>query len=232
VSAAVSCAVRSSARVPSARPAPLPAAVRWVRGSAEYQGLLRQAYTVATDRLARLTRGLPAGRWGVILDADETVLDNSLYEERRAAAHRAFSDATWAAWVREEAAGALPGAARFADTVHALGGKVVIVTNRADSLCAATRANFRRVGVRADLVVCRKPGEPDKNPRFERVEQGTASAALPPLTVVEWIGDNIEDFPHLTQAARSDPAALSPFGRRSFLVPNPMYGSWDPESSP
>ena len=80
-------------------------------------------------------------------------------------------------------------------------------------------------GLRADLVLCRTPGQSDKNPRYRAVEAGTTPAGLPPLRVVAWIGDNIRDFPALDQDAGA--AALAPFGERYFMLPNPMYGSWE-----
>jgi 5'-nucleotidase (lipoprotein e(P4) family) len=217
---------------PAAAPAPLPAALRWMRRSAEYRALTRQIYALAALRLDELARGRPAGSWAVILDADETVLDNSEYERRRAAMDSGYSDASWAAWVRERAAGLVPGAAGFTTTVKGLGGRVVIVTNRADSLCADTRANLGAAGIATDLVLCMPPGESNKNPRFERVQQGTAAPGLLALSVVEWIGDNIQDFPHLTQAARSDSTALAEFGSRFFVLPNPVYGSWERNEEP
>ena len=58
------------------------------------------------------------------------------------------------------------------------------------------------------------------------VQAGTAAEGIPALTVVEWLGDNILDFPGMTQDARNDPAAFSEFGKRYFILPNPMYGSW------
>lgn len=215
-----------------AAPAPLPAALRWMRRSAEYRALTRQTYAFAALRLDDLARGRAAGSWAVILDADETVLDNSEYERRRASVDSGYTDASWAAWVRERAAGAVPGAAGFTAAVRSLGGRVVIVTNRADSLCADTRANLQAAAVPADLVLCMPPGESDKNPRFERVQQGTAAPGLPALTVVEWIGDNIQDFPHLSQAARNDSTAFADFGRRFFVLPNPVYGSWERNQEP
>src|SRR5690348_15365830 len=67
-----------------AAPRQLPNDVRWFRTSAEYRALTRQAYRVATERLPELSRGLAPQSWAVILDADETVLDNSEYQRRRA----------------------------------------------------------------------------------------------------------------------------------------------------
>ena len=216
-----------TAPAPAAARATLPGALRWMRRSAEYRAIARQTYALAAERLPALTQGLATGSWGVILDADETVLDNGEYEQRRAEVDSGYSAASWVAWVREGSAPAVPGAAAYIAFAHSLGGRVVIVTNRADSLCEPTRANLARVGAPADLVLCQAPGSSDKNARFESVQRGTASTTLAALTVVQWLGDNIQDFPRMTQAARTDPAALARFGRDWFILPNPLYGSWE-----
>ena len=205
----------------------LPNDVKWVRTSAEYRALARQAYALAGERLPGLSRGIAAQTWAVILDANETVLDNSEYQRRLAVAHSGFDPQGWTAWVNERAAPAVAGAPEFTARVHSLGGRVVIVTNRSMAECESTRENLRTAGVAADVVLCQPPGEGNKNPRFERVQNGTAAPGIPALTVIEWLGDNIEDFPGLTQAARTDSVALAQFGRKYFVLPNPMYGSWE-----
>jgi 5'-nucleotidase (lipoprotein e(P4) family) len=205
----------------------LPNDLRWFRNSAEYRALTTQVYRQAAVRLPDLARGRARDSWAVILDADETVLDNSEYQRRRAVVDSAFSDATWVPWVRERAATAVPGAVDFTRLVRTMGGKVAIVTNRADSLCAETRENLTKVGVNADVVLCQPPGQSDKNPRFQRIQNGTGTG-LPALTVVAWFGDNIQDFPGLTQQVmRDDATKMNDFGSRFFVLPNPMYGSWD-----
>lgn len=204
----------------------LPNDIRWFRTSAEYRALTRQAFQLAADKLPELSRGLAANSWAVIMDADETVLDNSEYQRRLAVQHAQYRDATWAQWVNERAATAVPGAPEYTKRVRDAGGRVVIVTNRADSLCTATRANLQTAGITADVVLCQPPGGSDKNPRFQAVQQGTAASGVPKLSVVEWVGDNILDFPNLSQDARKDPRVLAEFGHRYFILPNPMYGSW------
>jgi 5'-nucleotidase (lipoprotein e(P4) family) len=224
----------SPPRSPTPAPSPrsvatdsLPNDVKWVRNSAEYRALTRQVYATAGDRLPELARGLRAQRWAVILDADETVLDNSEYQRRLAVAHTPFDSKGWTAWVNERAAPAVPGALEFTKLVHSLGGLVAIVTNRSMAECDATRENLKSIGIEADVVLCQPPGEGNKNPRFQRVQSGTAAPGLPALTVVEWLGDNIQDFPSLTQTVRTDSTALGQFGKRYFVLPNPMYGSWE-----
>lgn len=211
---------------PLAFPRRLPNEVKWFRTAAEYRALTRQTYEIATSRLLELSRGLPNQGWAVILDADETVLDNSEYQRRRSMVDSGYTEATWAAWVNERAAPAVPGAPEFTRAVHTAGGRIAIVTNRADSLCASTRINLQTAGIEADLVLCQTPGPSDKNPRFQKVQNGTAAAGVPPLTVVAWVGDNILDFPGMSQASRNDPRALDAFGTKFFILPNPMYGSW------
>lgn len=220
----------SRSAMPAPAPSPgasYPTELRWFRTSAEYRALALESYRTAAAHLPALSAGMASGSWAVILDADETVLDNSEYQRRLAVAHARFSDSSWSPWVRERAAGAVPGAVDFTRQVHALGGRVAIVTNRADSLCGETRQNLAAIGVTADIVLCQPPGESDKNPRFQRIASGTAVAGMPALKVVEWLGDNIQDFPGLTQAARDRPDLLADFGVRFFVLPNPMYGSWE-----
>lgn len=205
---------------------PLPNEIRWFRNSAEYRALTQQVYSTAAARLPGLSSGLARSSWAVILDADETVLDNSEYQRRRAVLDSGFTNDSWTQWVNERAAVAVPGAVDFTKFVHAIGGMVVIVTNRSIDVCDATRANLALIGVMPDLLLCQPKGESDKNPRFQRVQNGTAESGIPALKVVAWVGDNIQDFPNLTQAARDNPAVLAEFGRKYFVLPNPMYGSW------
>jgi len=210
----------------------LPNDIAWFRFSAEYRALTRQAYRVASERLPELSRALPARSWAVIFDVDETILDNSEYEQRRFLLDSAYTEPSWNVWVNERAATAVPGAPEFIRRVKELGGRVAIVTNRTESQCAVTRDNLRTIGVEPDLLLCQAPGQSDKNPRFRRIQDGSAVAGVPALTVVAWVGDNILDFPGMSQEVRwSNPAALADFGVRYFILPNPMYGSW-PHSEP
>jgi 5'-nucleotidase (lipoprotein e(P4) family) len=206
--------------------------IHWFRSSAEYRGIALEVYRDAGAHLTELTRGLAPGAWAVILDADETVLDNSLHERRLADRNESFTETEWARWVRERAATAVPGAVEFTRKVQALGGRVAIVTNRADSLCAPTRDNLKSIGIDADVVLCQPGVESNKNPRFQKIQSGTAAGGLPALTVVEWLGDNIQDFPDLTQAVRTVAGGYADFGIRYFLLPNPMYGSWEKNPEP
>lgn len=221
------CAASAPTAPAPAAPATTPGAIHWYRTAAEQRAVYEQVFAWAGERVTAAARDVMEP-WGVILDADETVLDNSAYQLRRARQGLGYTPESWNEWVREEAASALPGAVAFIRHVKALGGRVAIVTNRDDAVCAETRRNLRAVGVEADVVLCRTPGPSEKETRFRMVQEGTTEAGLPPLRVLAWVGDNIQDFPGGSQALRdADPSELAGFGTRFFVLPNPMYGSWE-----
>jgi 5'-nucleotidase (lipoprotein e(P4) family) len=224
-----------AAPAPAVAPSPSPTvslappAIRWVRASAEHRALFLQVYRAATAHVEREAARREAGTWAVVLDADETVLDNSLYQLERAQAGLPFDPASWTAWCARREAVALPGAPAFLSRVQALGGKVVIVTNRSAAECPDTEAVFKARGLVHDAMLCRPDGSSsDKNPRFAAVARGTTAAGLPPLEVLAFLGDNIQDFPEKGQALRAQgDESFADFGARFFVLPNPMYGSWE-----
>lgn len=191
-------------------------AVHWYRNSAEMRAIYEQTFALAAERLRAVSRDLPRGSWGVIMDVDETLLDNSGYVVE----FGRYTPETWDIWTARKAAPALPGARKFTDTVRGLGGKVVLVTNREQKACADTEMNLHRAGIAHDRIVCMTDMR-DKNPRFREIQSGANGTQ--PLQVLMWVGDNIEDFPGLTQHEPD----LREFGVRYFVLPNPSYGSWE-----
>jgi len=205
-------------RAPRAPASTVADGIHWFRNAAEQKAVYVQTYQAALRAARELSAGKTPGSWAVVMDVDETILDNSEFQKRLGT--RPFDPKDWSAWVDEGQATLLPGAKTFIDGVNELQGRVALVTNRAEAECPATEDNLRRVGIRYALILCARGGNGDKNPRFRRVAEGTAGQ--PPLEILLWVGDNIQDFPALTQAT----ADFSQFGTRYFALPNPMYGSW------
>jgi 5'-nucleotidase (lipoprotein e(P4) family) len=204
----------------------MPLEIHWVRNSAEYRASVAQAFALAGSRAEELAEGREEGTWAVVLDVDETVLSNSTYQKERAELSKGYSWQSWRAWVQRREADVLPGATAFLERVHALGGRVALVTNRRAAECPDTEANLEAEGVPYDLILCRED-ERDKQPRWDMIEDGSASEELPPVEIVMWVGDNIHDFPGLEQAVRLEgDEALASFGSAHIVIPNPMYGSW------
>lgn len=198
----------------------IPMGIFWFRDSAERRAIYVETYRAATAAARAGSAGLAPRSWGVILDIDETVLDNSEYSFRHGPG---WEETSWDAWTREHAARRLPGAREFIDAViDELHGQVILITNRAQKECADTEINLRGEGIRYDRILCDDTGAQDKNPRFRLVQQGTPGGPGP-LNVLLWVGDNIRDFPQLSQKDPGDPAD---YGVHYFVLPNPMYGSW------
>lgn len=217
--------VPDPAPTPEAAAVDTPPGIHWVRTAAEHRVIYETTFAAAAEAVAERVSRMDRA-WAVVVDADETLLDNSLYQLRRARQGLGYTPESWNDWVREEAAPALPGAVAFTRRVRELGGIVAVVTNRDDSVCAETRRNLSAEGVIWDLVLCRT-GPSDKDTRFAMVAEGTTPVGLPALEIVAFVGDNIEDFPGGEQRLRAAPGdRLTDFGTRFFVLPNPMYGSW------
>jgi 5'-nucleotidase (lipoprotein e(P4) family) len=248
---------RSAAPQQPAEPAP-PAlnyadtnlnATLWAQGTVEHDASYRGIYAQATrqlaaalkqkdwDALPKAERKKPAKNLkpAVIVDVDETVLDNSPYQARLIRDGKEFDEFSWDQWCREQRAAPLPGALEFAKAAAAKGVTVFYLTNRAQHLNEATLANLRAAGfpvaeketvfLGLGTVVegCEAAGS-DKGCRRELVGRK--------YRVLAMVGDQLGDFIDVennTVAARAEAAKAYEgwFGERWFMLPNPTYGSWD-----
>jgi 5'-nucleotidase (lipoprotein e(P4) family) len=203
--------------------------IKWVRESIEYATLTRMVYRMATGAVEVAAPRLPAGRWTVVLDIDETTLDNSDYFLERAAYGQPFDDSTWDAWMARRAARAVPGVQEFVATVRRLGGRVAYITDRRAAAREDTRANLLALGLIADgdLLCLRSSAGGTKRERRTTLTAGAGACAWPneAMTVAAYVGDQLGDFPG-PEEPDADAGADAGFGRRFFLLPDPMYGSW------
>jgi 5'-nucleotidase (lipoprotein e(P4) family) len=201
--------------------------VKYVRDSEEYAALSRQVYRLAGRAVQQAAK---RGTWAVVLDIDETTLDNSTYELENAAYHRSFGSASWDAWVRRVEAGTVPGVAEFVAGVRRQGGRIAWISNRSDSTREATRANLERAGLwhAADRLCLETDTAYTKRVRRAELMAGSGRCGWSnePVSVVAYVGDQMSDFPG---GGEQDPDAGpsdAAFGTRFFLLPNPMYGRW------
>ena len=223
-------------------------AVAWVQRSAEYAAVTTTIYRAATDHLDTLLKSgedalVPAERGNpaqglppaIIMDVDETVLDNSPYQARLVRNGKEFEDLTWDQWVAEKQAKPVPGVVAFAQAADAKGITVLYVSNRAEHLQAATLANLKAVGlpVKSDEVFlglgtfvkdCEQQGS-EKLCRRKLAGQQ--------YRVLMQFGDQLGDFVQIlanTPQARAELSAqyATWWGERWWMLPNPTYGSWEP----
>jgi len=244
-----SCAARSSGPATPAAAGTAGAhenlnAVLWVQTSLEFEASALQAYRLAQLQLdtaladptwtAALEQQGDASKLppAVIVDVDETVLDNSYYQARMIRDNTAYATATWDPWVAEAHATAVPGALEFTQHAAKKGVTVFYVTNRTASLEAPTRKNLAAVGFPladgVDTVLVR--GE---RPEWNASAKGPRRAFVAKAyRILMLIGDDLGDFVVNASGApaerRSHTAAQSEWwGRRWIMIPNPTYGSWE-----
>jgi 5'-nucleotidase (lipoprotein e(P4) family) len=204
-------------------------AVLWQHTSAEAMRLYEQCYELARIKLDNNLQARDPNdprQPAVIVDVDETVLDNSPYEVEAIADGRTYTKAFWKDWVRKEDAEALPGSVEFLRYAADRGCVVFYITNRAADEKGFTVENLRRLGFPHidDLHVMAKDSTSDKTARRAKVASGHP--------VVLLVGDQLTDFDERLKDRSSDHgkgtviALRDTLSRYFVLLPNPMYGTW------
>lgn len=203
--------------------------IKWVRDSAEYQALTRMVYALATRALPPLGAPAPKELRAVVLDLDETALDNSVFQLERIAYGLPYELSAWNSWCERRAAGAVPGALDFVHAARARGLRVAWISDRRESSRVATRDNVVALSLWAEGdLLCLKTDDAayNKTARRKELREGAGACSLgAPASVVAYVGDQLGDFP---SASEPSPNVQEPdaFGRTLFLLPNPMYGLW------
>lgn len=202
----------------------------WMRTSAEYRALVYQGYNMALN-IVKMAVADPSHQrkpLAIVLDADETVVDNTkLMGESIANGNGRFDAPWWREAVHKGESRAMPGAVEFLNEVHKQGVEIFYVSNRyAPVNLDVTIQNFKELGfpsVDKDHVLLFEK-DSDKQPRFDVIAKKYA--------VVVYMGDNAGDFPIGTKgktlAERNDiiDAHKEDFGTTFVVFPNPAYGSW------
>lgn len=209
-------------------------AVLWTQSAAEYRALAFQAFSLAQLRLDQdlaqhRSRRNRAKRPAIIVDADETVLDNSRFQAELLLRDAAYTSQSWTAWCERADAGAVPGAVEFLNYAFRHGARVFYITNRRQTEQAGTVANLKKLGfpdVSDDTVMIREQGATaSKESRRESVRSR--------YRIVLLIGDNLNDFnddfagKSIADRKAQVDRERAEFGSQYIVIPNPMYGDWE-----
>ena len=181
----------------------------------------------------------------VVADLDETILDNARFQSAMDAAVWAdgtdigYTPKRWEQWERDNAEEVelVPGAGPFIAEVEKLKIVMVYISNRLERLKDSTiRAlalngiNTRDLQDGLELRLLLKKETSNKQDRIRQVEVK--------YHVVAYLGDNLGDFPgepeqskdlaqQLAARRKNVDSAADLWGTRYFMLPNPVYGSWD-----
>jgi 5'-nucleotidase (lipoprotein e(P4) family) len=207
---------------------PLLLSVLWYQKSAEMKAIYLQSYNIAGMSLEQKLSGRKSSKpAAVILDIDETVLDNSPVEVAQISGNLPFSDSLWLSWVVREEAGVLPGAAEFLNFAKSKGVEIFYVTNREyPQEFQPTLNNLKKHNLPfADSThLLLKTDESSKGKR--------RAAIAEKYDVLMLIGDNLADLASDFDSRKEDlgfgavDSNRQKFGVDFIVLPNPMYGPW------
>ena len=198
----------------------LPNDVRWVVKSDEYNILCKQIYNTAWEKLSPVLEKSDS-RTCIVMDLDETVLDNSKYQIDITNKNESYTPETWSEWVNLQEAELVPGAKDFIDKVREHEVRIVFLSNRMDKNKLPTIENMKKLGVTSDsdIFLLRKDKADKKPVRRSEIVNGIGRfSEIGPLKVLAYFGDAKHDFPENDD--------YFTFGKNMFMFPNPMYGKW------
>jgi len=244
VAAALACLVLPPALAGEATPQnDLLNAELWMQTAVEYRANCLTVYALAK---LRLNEALADKTWtaydqtvnyqdlppAVILDLDETAIDNSAYEAGLVVTGANFNPKTWDEWTKAEQAKAVPGAVEFTKYADAKGVKVFYISNRTADQKEVTEQNLQALGFpmggNVDTVLMQKD-RPEwssgaKGSRFAYVAQS--------YRVLLLFGDQFGDFSDkynggIAEREKAFEELKAHFGHDWIALANPGYGSWE-----
>lgn len=209
-------------------------AVLWQNSSAEAYWLYRQAYEAALSKMmwniVEVSKSHAEGQvrrpLAVIVDIDETVLDNSPYQIEAVKNGRTFDQNEWKVWTDKATAKPSPGALDFLKLAKAATCEVFYITNRDVREKASTLKNLNDLGFpfADDAHLLLMDGASDKTERRARVRATHE--------VVLLVGDQLRDFDERFKDRSVDngrnvvDAMADSLSKYFVLLPNPMYGTY------
>ena len=216
------CAAPQKAAAPSA-PAQADGTLSllWTQTSVEFAAVTRAAFSQAASALPALVAdpaavaaveqttaaALPPA---VVLDLDETVLDNSAYQVWLIKTGQSYASDTWAAWCDAGEATLVPGAREFLLGAVAQGVTPIYISNRDASCEAATRRNLEAAGIPiveasgVDAVLLKK-----EQPTWGSDKGSRRLEVAKRFRIVMLVGDNFGDFLDGVSLSIADRAALA-----------------------
>jgi 5'-nucleotidase (lipoprotein e(P4) family) len=202
----------------------------WLQSSAEAKALIYQAFNIARLRLdqdlKRKGRKYNSKKRAIVVDVDETIVDNSPYQAKNILIGREYTSSNWAEWIDLANAKALPGAVEFLNYAKSRGVEVFFITNRKVRGYDATLKNLKELGfpVTKKNLFLREGKSHSKEVRRQRV--------LKTHRFVLLMGDTLGDFGPFFEKQSFDKRDKlvdqyrQEFGRKFIILPNPMYGEW------
>ena len=199
--------------------AKLPNDVRWVVSSDEYRynciQTFQMAYHAILEQCSNINNPI------IVMDLDETILDNSKYQVWLYEKGETYNPESWSEWVNKKEAKLVPGAKEFILNYKKIkNSKIIFISNRMDKNLAATKKNMKDLEILFDddIFLLRLDKADTKIVRRSEVLNGIGRMQeYGKQYVIAYFGDAMGDFP-------DDPSYQWTLNK--FIFPNPMYGKW------
>jgi 5'-nucleotidase (lipoprotein e(P4) family) len=215
-------------------------AILFMQKAAEYRALCYQAFywgkrtleddEKASKKLPKAQRKMPRA---VVVDIDETMLDNSPAQAFGAKNRLPFDSKRWYEWGEMRKAKAIPGAVDFANYAKQKSVRVFYVSNRDDVQQQATIDNLKAVGfpdISPENVLLRQR---DASGKYVSTKEPRRMAIAEKYRIVILMGDNLNDLSNVFESKSvADRFAevektRELWGNKFIVLPNAMYGEWE-----
>jgi|AMQJ01.1.fsa_nt_gi 5'-nucleotidase (lipoprotein e(P4) family) len=203
--------------------------VLWYQKSAEMKAIYYQSFNWAKLRIDMVLEKKASQNLAVVVDIDETMLDNSPSEVRSINTGIGYSKETWSEWTSQINAKALPGAVEFSKYAESKGVTVFYISNRSVKDFGVTLQNLQneKFAFADSSHLLLKSTTSSKEARRNIVNEN--------YEIILLIGDNLLDFSEIFEDRSNNygfdivEENKELFGDIFIVLPNPMYGNWERE---
>tara|TARA_Y100000768_G_scaffold98893_1_gene72204 strand:+ start:1741 stop:2637 length:897 start_codon:yes stop_codon:yes gene_type:complete len=159
--------------------------------------------------------------YAIVMDLDETVLDNSQYQVQLFRKNETFNQTSWSEWVNMEKATLLSGAKEFINFARSKNIQIIFMSNRMNYNLEPTKNNLKALGVvqDTDIFLLRLDKADKKDVRRSEIFNSKGRMKeYPQYEVIAYFGDQYGDFPSVKNNEE--------WPKQYYMFPNPMYGKW------
>lgn len=199
----------------------------WYQHASEYRAIAFQTYNMAQGKLDHILKSVRFAKPPcIVLDLDETCLNNSPYAGFQVKNNKSFNLEDWREWTSKMEADTIPGCVSFLKWADKQNVEIFYVSNRGVDELDATVLNMQKFGfpkADKDHVMLRAEVS-SKQPRRAVIEEDH--------TIVMLFGDNLNDISEIWEKKSTEERNQlvnenrSHFGYDYIILPNPGYGSW------
>ena len=198
----------------------------WHKNSAEYKALCLQAYNAAKNKLdIELSKNIDK-TLAIVADLDETILNNTPYNEMLIEENTSYNQENWSDWVNKKIATAVPGSLDFFSYADSKGVEIIYLSNRRVENYEPTKENLISLGFpfKESTQMLLRTNSRDKDERRKSIEN---------YNIIMFVGDNLGDFDSTFFNKDNDErweiskSKKEKFGDSFILIPNLIYGDWE-----